>query len=209
MIKKNNSYFKLNIVTLIITLVLSNDLCWNVVSRIYPCDYYIIFQFFASSFFSIFSIMMTKDIELFNNFFKNHPKIDKCVNSIIHICVKLIYMISPFVLYMINIFNDSSSNSEIEIDRKNWNEDKKYIDEEVRKVDEMPLIYKSFIVSLTLIIIWMILIMILHLPEKVIICISNVLDLIVSLMTFPFLYISVKEYSFSLEKEQTDNEEVI
>ena len=84
MSKNLKSSILANMVVLIIAWICSNSFVWDLIYKFSPCDYYIAYQFLASSFFTFFSIMVTKDSVVFSQFWDKHLKMKKLLDIIIH-----------------------------------------------------------------------------------------------------------------------------
>ncbi len=191
MSKNLKSSILANMVVLIIAWICSNSFIWDLIYKFSPCNFYIAYQFLASSFFTVFSIMVTKDSVVFSQFWDKHLKMKKLLDITIHACAVFLYEIQ----YLVNAIGSGFSESE----RK---EAEEKVKERVESIDEMPLVAKSFLIPAALFIILIMIISSGWISKEISTWISDILDMCVSLVTIPFLYCSIKE--FAMDKENLD-----
>lgn len=191
MSKNLKSSILANMVVLIIAWICSNSFIWDLIYKFRPCDYYIAYQFLASSFFTFFSIMVTKDSVVFSQFWDKHLKMKKLLDIIIHAYAVFLYNIQ----YLVNAIESGFSEPE----RK---EAEEKVKERVESIDEMPLVAKIFLIPAALFFILIMMISSGWISKEISSWISDILDMCVSLVTIPFLYCSIKE--FAMEKENLD-----
>lgn len=172
-----------NMIILIIAWLFSNSLIWDLIYIIKPCDFYIAYQFLASAFFTIYSIMVTKDSVLFSQFWAKHLKMKKVMDIIIHHCAVFLYSIQYFSGVIVCGFSEQEK-------KEAWENVKK----KVESVDKMPLIGKSFLILAVLLLFWVVGISVFGMPKEISEWLSDIFETIVSFVTIPFLYCSVKEY---------------
>lgn len=173
-----------NMTILIIAWLLSNSLIWDLLYRIRPCDFYIAYQFLISAFFTVFSIMVTKDSILFRRFWDKHLKMKKFMGIIIRYCAVFLYGIP----YLAGTIGGAVSEEER---KEAW----KNVKKKVGAVDKMPLVKKSFLIPATLFFFWVVGISVFGMSKELSEWLSDILETIVSFVSIPFLYCSVKEYA--------------
>ena len=194
--KKNKEKHKVFITILIISLILSNGVIWKIISLIRPSYNYFAYQLGAASFFLFFSIMVTRDNEHFSQYWIQHPKQEKVINSLIHFCIKLIYYIPMFCF----VFAEGVGGH---FSKKYFEEDKKVIEAKVAKIDSEPIISKIIVIPSTIMVAWVIIIPFIDNKEAFCNWASDISSLLISLIAFPFMSISVKEYIEESEKNNT------
>lgn len=146
----------------------------------------------AASFYIIFSISVTKEYKSFNNFFEKHIKIRSLTNKLVNLLASCIYKLPQLALYLGEIFIGNAS-------KEQWNEYKININKLVKEFDENSLIVKILIIPCFIMIVWISLICFSNITEEMSEWIGAILNFVVSLISLPFLFSSVKEYA--IEKE--------
>lgn len=179
MLKEKKAYI-IKISVLCFTFVLSRTLFWNIVSMI--CgenELYLVGQFMSESYFAIFSIILTRDVEYFNDFWKKNPKWDAFISKI---------------LYFWGVLLEIMFAAWFGVDVKQKSEtDKIKVQEQIKAI---PIEIRIFIFVAILSVIMGATIIFDIFSEEIISLIYDILDIIVSMIGLWILAINVKESEY-------------
>lgn len=181
---KENYLVKL--LSLLITFLPSQTLFWKIVTVLFgENEIYITQQFLFACSFTIGSILLTEDIELFNSFWIKHPRGRIIFDKILHYSTVAFLSIPKAVMWILCI------------DRKNGKEEyiryKQELQMKVEEYDNMSLLIRTLFPAGLLTIIWGSLLSFNILPINAQEWISEILSFFVSVIGFIFVVANIKK----------------
>lgn len=187
---RKTEIYKLQVLILAVSLVLSTDLFWNFISLLKYETWYITFQFIFASFYFNSVIIVTGDIVIFQDFWNRHRRFKIGYEKVLHICSVIIVKTPIVLMHIIDIiFNN--------INQKGLDEDKEIATKKLMEMDKMPLVVKSILLPGTIALFWMIIIQLGGVNETINKWIGSFLDFAITILNFLFIVVAVKEWKLS------------
>ena len=177
----------IKIFLLIFTYIPSLTLFWKFVSII--CGYdkvYSVFQFSFASYFTLFTIFLTKDIERFNLFWIKHVKGRIFFDKVLHFSAVLILEFQRISLLIVDAISHDDVDKEIEISKRE-------IQKQINDFDNAPLAARTLFPVGVLTIIMIIFVQFNLVSEQMISWIQEILNTLVSVVGVIFVIANIKE----------------
>lgn len=177
----------IKIILLIFTYIPSLTLFWKVVSTI--CGYgkvYSVFQFSFASYFTLFTIFLTKDIERFNLFWRKHVKGRIFFDKVLHFSAVFILEFQRIPLLIVEAISHDDVDKKIEISKQE-------IQKQINDFDDTPLAARTLFPVGVLTIIMIIFVEFNLVSEQMISWIQEILNTLVSVVGLIFVVANIKE----------------
>ncbi len=179
---------KINTLILFTTFILSQSLFWKLISLATGDNIeYAAFQFSFAIYFLLFSIFLTGDIDYFNSFWAKRNKLRRVCDKMIYYSGFICFWVIRIGLLVDKIFMHKDIRRELEVSKKE-------VAEEMRELEEMPLIVRMIFPVGVLTVIMLTIVYIV--PECVVIWIQEILNSLVSVVGLLFVVVNAKERVF-------------
>lgn len=190
---KGNTILSVHMFVLGLAFVYSMDLTWELISLISAQKYYLPLQFLCSSFYALYSLMVTKDVLISQEYWKKHPRMEKILEGILHFCTVFIVKLPVFLIGIPDVLFGGKSRAVVQ-------QEKKDTEEQIKKIDDMPLTARCIMLPSFICLVWIIGQNFWTLGDDIDSWISKGLDFLVSLMGVFLLKVAVKESIIEKEK---------
>lgn len=129
---------KNEIILIIIMFIASTTLFWDIIKLFIPGIITEPFQLLFSISYTIIAIIMTFDIDVFNAFWENHKTLKAIFEKILHYVTYCIVVSKYLLLWILDIISVGNTDKTRNMIRT----DKNRIPQEVKDIDNLPLIEK-------------------------------------------------------------------
>ena len=178
---------KAKILVLIVVFIFSLKLFWDIITVIFGYSkLYAVFQFSFSAYFTIFSIVLTKDMEYFKNLWERNEKIRKLTDKILHLSGKFMVWFPRIILSIVEVIFNGDLEKEI---AHNKIEAQKKIEE----YDNMPVAARIILPVGVLVLVMIVLVCFNVFSEQVLSWIQEVMNTLVSTVGVFVIAMNVKE----------------
>lgn len=175
----------IRVITLLITFIPSQTLFWKIVTLLFgKNEIYIAQQFLFACSFTIASILLTEDIELFNSFWERHPIGRVIFDKILHYSTVAVLAIPKAMMWILCI-DDKKRKEEYECYKKE-------LQSKICEYDNMSLIIRSLFPAGLLTIIWSLFLSLNIISLTAQEWIGEILSFAVSMIGFIFVVANVK-----------------
>ena len=179
--------FRVKVLILALAFVPSLTLFWNIISLLFGDNkFYSVFQFMAGTYFTLFSIFLTKDMEYFNSWWKNNAKFRMWTDKVLHISGVITAWFPRTMFLLVEVFSNNDAKKEIELHKKEAKS-------QIEHYDNMSVQVRTVLPVGVISLVMLILVSFNVFPDLVLDWIQEVLNSVVSVVGLIFVVMNVKE----------------